>query len=124
MLRVYSWWAQGIVWGAGDRTRSVARQEGSFPTGLCALSLTPFPFYPCNPADISSSGRGGPDCSGRPSVSQCVLQGMCEEMTYAEIEKQHPEEFALRDQEKYLYRYPGGEVSSLGTSWGEGQAGF
>lgn len=49
---------------------------------------------------------------------------MCEEMTYAEIEKQHPEEFALRDQEKYLYRYPGGEVSSLGTSWGEGQAGF
>ncbi|KFO19653.1 6-phosphofructo-2-kinase/fructose-2,6-biphosphatase 2 [Fukomys damarensis] len=35
--------------------------------------------------------------------------GMCEEMTYAEIEKQHPEEFALRDQDKYLYRYPGGE---------------
>lgn len=38
------------------------------------------------------------------------LQGVCEEMTYAEIEKQYPEEFALRDQEKYLYRYPGGEV--------------
>uniref|UniRef100_F6X0Q4 6-phosphofructo-2-kinase/fructose-2,6-bisphosphatase 2 n=1 Tax=Callithrix jacchus TaxID=9483 RepID=F6X0Q4_CALJA len=35
--------------------------------------------------------------------------GVCEEMTYAEIEKQYPEEFALRDQEKYLYRYPGGE---------------
>ncbi|XP_011745233.1 6-phosphofructo-2-kinase/fructose-2,6-bisphosphatase 2 isoform X2 [Macaca nemestrina] len=35
--------------------------------------------------------------------------GVCEEMTYAEIEKRYPEEFALRDQEKYLYRYPGGE---------------
>lgn len=47
------------------------------------------------------------------SVSQCgSLQGVCEEMTYAEIEKQYPEEFALRDQEKYLYRYPSGEVRS------------
>ncbi|EGW00959.1 6-phosphofructo-2-kinase/fructose-2,6-biphosphatase 2 [Cricetulus griseus] len=35
--------------------------------------------------------------------------GVCEEMTYSEIEKRYPEEFALRDQEKYLYRYPGGE---------------
>ncbi|XP_066217970.1 6-phosphofructo-2-kinase/fructose-2,6-bisphosphatase 2 isoform X1 [Saccopteryx leptura] len=35
--------------------------------------------------------------------------GVCEEMTYAEIEKRYPDEFALRDQEKYLYRYPGGE---------------
>ncbi|XP_067387835.1 6-phosphofructo-2-kinase/fructose-2,6-bisphosphatase 2 isoform X2 [Emydura macquarii macquarii] len=35
--------------------------------------------------------------------------GICEEMTYEEIETQYPEEFALRDQEKYLYRYPGGE---------------
>ncbi|XP_060034283.1 6-phosphofructo-2-kinase/fructose-2,6-bisphosphatase 2 isoform X3 [Erinaceus europaeus] len=35
--------------------------------------------------------------------------GMCEEMTYAEIKEQYPEEFALRDQEKFLYRYPGGE---------------
>ncbi|NWI67250.1 F262 bisphosphatase, partial [Todus mexicanus] len=36
-------------------------------------------------------------------------QGVCEEMTYAEIEDKYPDEFALRDQEKYLYRYPGGE---------------
>uniref|UniRef100_A0A452HQV6 6-phosphofructo-2-kinase/fructose-2,6-bisphosphatase 2 n=1 Tax=Gopherus agassizii TaxID=38772 RepID=A0A452HQV6_9SAUR len=35
--------------------------------------------------------------------------GVCEEMTYEEIETQYPDEFALRDQEKYLYRYPGGE---------------
>ncbi|KAK2086419.1 6-phosphofructo-2-kinase/fructose-2,6-bisphosphatase 2 [Saguinus oedipus] len=44
--------------------------------------------------------------------------GVCEEMTYAEIEKRYPEEFALRDQEKYLYRYPGGEEKSqLKKKW-------
>nr|XP_033773856.1 6-phosphofructo-2-kinase/fructose-2,6-bisphosphatase 2 isoform X2 [Geotrypetes seraphini] len=35
--------------------------------------------------------------------------GVCEEMTYKEIEERYPEEFALRVQDKYLYRYPGGE---------------
>ncbi|XP_059986311.1 6-phosphofructo-2-kinase/fructose-2,6-bisphosphatase 2 isoform X6 [Lagenorhynchus albirostris] len=35
--------------------------------------------------------------------------GVCEEMTYAEIKERYPDEFALRDEEKYLYRYPGGE---------------
>lgn len=54
-----------------------------------------------------------------PSCSQCgSLQGVCEEMTYAQIEKQYPDEFALRDQEKYLYRYPGGEVR-FPLRWGD-----
>ncbi|KAJ8016708.1 hypothetical protein DPEC_G00010130 [Dallia pectoralis] len=35
--------------------------------------------------------------------------GVCEEMTYEKIKKTLPEEFALRDQDKYHYRYPGGE---------------
>ncbi|XP_024231608.1 6-phosphofructo-2-kinase/fructose-2,6-bisphosphatase 2 isoform X2 [Oncorhynchus tshawytscha] len=35
--------------------------------------------------------------------------GVCEEMTYDIIEKTYPEEFSLRDQDKYHYRYPGGE---------------
>uniref|UniRef100_A0A8C3BF53 6-phosphofructo-2-kinase/fructose-2,6-biphosphatase 3 n=1 Tax=Cairina moschata TaxID=8855 RepID=A0A8C3BF53_CAIMO len=35
--------------------------------------------------------------------------GVCEEMTYEEIRDQHPEEFVLRDQDKYYYRYPSGE---------------
>ncbi|XP_061423208.1 6-phosphofructo-2-kinase/fructose-2,6-bisphosphatase-like isoform X1 [Lethenteron reissneri] len=35
--------------------------------------------------------------------------GVCEEMTYEEIQETHPEEFALRDQDKYHYRYPKGE---------------
>uniref|UniRef100_K7FV94 6-phosphofructo-2-kinase/fructose-2,6-biphosphatase 1 n=1 Tax=Pelodiscus sinensis TaxID=13735 RepID=K7FV94_PELSI len=35
--------------------------------------------------------------------------GICEEMSYEEIQAHHPEEFALRDQDKYRYRYPKGE---------------
>uniref|UniRef100_A0A3Q3WWH2 6-phosphofructo-2-kinase domain-containing protein n=1 Tax=Mola mola TaxID=94237 RepID=A0A3Q3WWH2_MOLML len=35
--------------------------------------------------------------------------GVCEEMTYEEIQENCPEEFALRDQNKYRYRYPKGE---------------
>lgn len=35
---------------------------------------------------------------------------MCEEMTYDEIKEKFPEEFALRDEDKYYYRYPAGEV--------------
>ncbi|TNN65238.1 6-phosphofructo-2-kinase/fructose-2,6-bisphosphatase [Liparis tanakae] len=35
--------------------------------------------------------------------------GVCEELTYEEIQKNFPEEFALRDQDKYRYRYPKGE---------------
>ncbi|XP_006004045.1 6-phosphofructo-2-kinase/fructose-2,6-bisphosphatase 1-like [Latimeria chalumnae] len=35
--------------------------------------------------------------------------GVCEEMTYEEIQKCYPREFALRDQDKYRYRYPKGE---------------
>ncbi|XP_043934102.1 6-phosphofructo-2-kinase/fructose-2,6-bisphosphatase 4-like isoform X1 [Protopterus annectens] len=35
--------------------------------------------------------------------------GVCEEMTYEEIQEHFPLEFALRDQDKYRYRYPKGE---------------
>nr|XP_046153267.1 6-phosphofructo-2-kinase/fructose-2,6-bisphosphatase 3-like isoform X1 [Oncorhynchus gorbuscha] len=35
--------------------------------------------------------------------------GVCEEMTYDEVKEKYPEEFALRDQDKYYYRYPTGE---------------
>ncbi|KAA8591449.1 hypothetical protein FQN60_002392 [Etheostoma spectabile] len=35
--------------------------------------------------------------------------GVCEELTYEEIQQNLPEEFALRDQDKYRYRYPKGE---------------
>lgn len=44
------------------------------------------------------------------------VQGVCEEMTYEMIQNTFPEEFALRDQDKYHYRYPGGEVTLHATS--------
>lgn len=31
-------------------------------------------------------------------------------MTYDEVKEKFPEEFALRDEDKYYYRYPAGEV--------------
>lgn len=34
-------------------------------------------------------------------------------MTYDEVKEKFPEEFALRDEDKYYYRYPAGEVNSL-----------
>lgn len=43
-------------------------------------------------------------------------QGVCEEMTYDEVKERFPEEFALRDENKYYYRYPAGEVSRLGST--------
>jgi len=35
--------------------------------------------------------------------------GACEEMTYEEIQKKQPEDFAARDADKFHYRYPRGE---------------
>ncbi|KAK2507826.1 hypothetical protein MC885_009635, partial [Smutsia gigantea] len=35
--------------------------------------------------------------------------GVCEEMTYEEIKDTYPEEYVLREQDKYYYRYPTGE---------------
>lgn len=31
-------------------------------------------------------------------------------MSYEGIEEKYPEEYAMRSQDKYHYRYPGGEV--------------
>ena len=35
--------------------------------------------------------------------------GICEGMTYEEIASKYSEEFTMRDQDKFHYRYPGGE---------------
>lgn len=47
--------------------------------------------------------------------SHVCAQGVCEEMMYEEIQEHFPLEFALRDQDKYRYRYPKGEVRRLRT---------
>lgn len=36
-------------------------------------------------------------------------QGICEGLTYEEIQERFPQEFAWRDQDKFKYRYPHGE---------------
>lgn len=38
-----------------------------------------------------------------------VIQGICEGLTYEEIQERFPQEFAWRDQDKFKYRYPHGE---------------
>lgn len=38
-----------------------------------------------------------------------VLQGICEGLTYEEMQERFPQEFAWRDQDKLRYRYPWGE---------------
>jgi len=34
-------------------------------------------------------------------------------MTYEDIQEKYPEEYAMRNKDKYHYRYPGGEVRQL-----------
>lgn len=35
--------------------------------------------------------------------------GVCDGLTYQEIQDRYPEDFVARDEDKYNYRYPGGE---------------
>ncbi|KAM9800306.1 6-phosphofructo-2-kinase/fructose-2,6-bisphosphatase 4b isoform 3-T3 [Syngnathus typhle] len=53
------------------------------------------------------------ECLGVPYEQWKTLNeidaGVCEEMMYEEIQEHYPLEFALRDQDKYRYRYPKGE---------------
>lgn len=59
-------------------------------------------------------GEGGtPPNPPHPPPYIPIPQGVCEEMTYEEIQERYPYEFALRDQDKYRYRYPKGEVNPL-----------
>lgn len=39
-------------------------------------------------------------------------------MTYEEIKDTYPEEYALREQDKYYYRYPTGEVRARWAAGG------
>lgn len=38
-----------------------------------------------------------------------IDSGICDHMTYVEIKEKYPEDFKARDDDKYNYRYPGGE---------------
>lgn len=47
--------------------------------------------------------------SQSPSIIVSSSQGDCEALSYEQIQEKFPKEFALRDQNKYHYRYPRGE---------------
>ncbi|XP_041429154.1 6-phosphofructo-2-kinase/fructose-2,6-bisphosphatase isoform X3 [Xenopus laevis] len=74
---------------------------------LMNIHVTPRSIYLSRhgESELNLSGRIGGD-SG---LSTRGKQGVCEELTYEEIQENFPEEFALRDQDKYRYRYPKGE---------------
>ncbi|XP_027415951.1 6-phosphofructo-2-kinase/fructose-2,6-bisphosphatase 3 isoform X2 [Bos indicus x Bos taurus] len=92
-----------------------------------ALQLPYEQWKALNEIDAVSAGRGlcPRRCGGPPSLPRwrpaqrlraapssdlrLCLQGVCEEMTYEEIKDTYPEEYALREQDKYYYRYPTGE---------------
>lgn len=38
-----------------------------------------------------------------------INAGICEDMTYEDVQQKYPEEFAARDRDKFSYRYPKGE---------------
>nr|XP_046238777.1 6-phosphofructo-2-kinase/fructose-2,6-bisphosphatase 2 isoform X3 [Scatophagus argus] len=64
-------------------------------------------IYLCRHGESNHNVEGR--IGGDSELSPRGKQGVCEEMTYELIQKTSPEEFALRDQDKYHYRYPGGE---------------
>lgn len=46
-----------------------------------------------------------------------LYAGICDGLTYKEIEKKYPEEFARRQEDKLTYRYPRGEINLGNLMW-------
>ncbi|CAI5796078.1 6-phosphofructo-2-kinase/fructose-2,6-bisphosphatase fructose-2,6-bisphosphatase 1 isoform X3 [Podarcis lilfordi] len=74
---------------------------------LMNIHVTPRSIYLSRHGESELNLRGR--IGGDSGLSERGTQGVCEEMTYEEIQDHFPEEFALRDQDKYRYRYPKGE---------------
>lgn len=87
------------------------------------IALSGFFFSFDLPQSVKDRVERAPDiivfslCHHQLSAHLLWLQGVCEELTYEEIQENYPEEFALRDQDKYRYRYPKGEVRTVTLSW-------
>uniref|UniRef100_A0A669BL97 6-phosphofructo-2-kinase/fructose-2,6-bisphosphatase n=1 Tax=Oreochromis niloticus TaxID=8128 RepID=A0A669BL97_ORENI len=64
-----------------------------------------FLFFSCVSVSLPLSMRSTPYVKKWP----LRVDDFCSFMTYEEIQEHFPEEFALRDQDKYRYRYPKGE---------------
>ena len=46
-----------------------------------------------------------------------IQAGICDGLTYAEVEERHPDEFAARQADKLRYRYPAGVSGEMGEGW-------
>uniref|UniRef100_A0A8D2M0X4 6-phosphofructo-2-kinase/fructose-2,6-bisphosphatase 2 n=2 Tax=Zonotrichia albicollis TaxID=44394 RepID=A0A8D2M0X4_ZONAL len=105
-----------FFFGFEIKTKAQPLQTSLAPTPRAGLGHLEHLKFPCQKG-ILASASAFPALPAGPLMKWGLFvvssfsfpQGVCEEMTYAEIEAKYPEEFAMRDQEKYLYRYPGGE---------------
>ncbi|CAM4566825.1 unnamed protein product [Leuciscus chuanchicus] len=74
---------------------------------LMNIHVQPRSIYLCRHGESQHNLQGR--LGGDSGLSTRGRKGVCEEMTYEEVRERFPEEFALRDQDKYYYRYPSGE---------------
>ncbi|MGH0123951.1 UNVERIFIED_CONTAM: hypothetical protein FKN15_015545 [Acipenser sinensis] len=74
---------------------------------LMNMHVQPRTIYLCRHGESEHNLRG--QLGGDSGLSPRGKKGVCEDMNYEEVKERYPEEFALRDQDKYYYRYPTGE---------------
>uniref|UniRef100_A0AAR2KM52 6-phosphofructo-2-kinase domain-containing protein n=1 Tax=Pygocentrus nattereri TaxID=42514 RepID=A0AAR2KM52_PYGNA len=92
--------------GLSPRGNKFAAALGKYIRGQCILDLKIWTSH--MKRTIQTAEAVGVPYEQWKALNE-IDAGVCEEMTYEEIQEHHPEEFALRDQDKYRYRYPKGE---------------
>lgn len=71
-------------------------------------TLRPSPSLPTYP-DVQLHLPSVHPSVASPQALDEIHAGICDGMTYAEVEAKYPEEFAARTRDKLRYRYPSGE---------------
>ncbi|XP_013887639.1 6-phosphofructo-2-kinase/fructose-2,6-bisphosphatase [Austrofundulus limnaeus] len=92
--------------GLSPRGAMFANALGSYMRGQCITDLKVWTSH--MKRTIQTAESLGVQYEQWKALNE-IDAGVCEEMTYEEIQEHYPEEFALRDQNKYRYRYPKGE---------------
>ncbi|XP_056279203.1 6-phosphofructo-2-kinase/fructose-2,6-bisphosphatase isoform X1 [Pseudoliparis swirei] len=92
--------------GLSPRGAKFARALGQYMTGQTIIDLKVWTSH--MKRSIQTAEALGLHYEQWKALNE-IHAGVCEDMTYEAIQKNYPEEFALRDQDKYRYRYPKGE---------------
>ncbi|XP_016891376.1 6-phosphofructo-2-kinase/fructose-2,6-bisphosphatase-like isoform X1 [Cynoglossus semilaevis] len=92
--------------GLSKRGAKFANGLGSYMRGQCITDLKVWTSH--MKRTIQTAEALGVQYEQWKALNE-IDAGVCEDMTYEEIQENYPEEFALRDQDKYRYRYPKGE---------------